>query len=455
MKTADFSFFLLKVLAIFTMTGGLAHAQAINYTFDQIESEWNKVYPDNSPILRNVFNKYIDNGAIFTDDSASSTGATPGAVVGGLPGKPEVKIRFPIKNFDAESLEAYLGGQARIQLLKNTLNYYVGAREDSYRMIEKKKPEEIEQLYQYRKQAVESMKLSVNLELFVLQLAGYARSSSLTQRCNFWRLAKNIAIDLQFADGGSPVFALGGQTWLEYYKKAQTFYNSSTGYARIPAEICSLSVVNGRADTLSAIQQAIDSEIAATMQNAVESFKTVLENRNQELGMQMSKSEIIIPARGLYTLERGFKDTFDLMNLVDSDLIGLYSSQNGESLIARLKKQIDQMNTGDAERNARQQVNTFVLIYGNLLSRLSLMPDTQGLSPVSKGRLEVCRALQPAPDERTSAGDIARFQTSYNSCLRSLVSEYKAMRQSKKDDPMTLKFAESLSSLVSFYKAKI
>jgi hypothetical protein len=418
-------------------------AQELKVSFAKIQDQWEKFSPNSNPVASVLFKKYLADGKWLALD-----GTTAAVDIFNPVSNESTRTLFPVLRFQAADVHTYLQAQARIGLLHSMLDEYLGPRQEIAKLATS---EQQQQKWQEISTGLAFMKTAHDMERFTLTIAAFSLTDSMSRRCQYWETAHSLGQALGFANPKkSPTFSFNSENWTDYYSSLSKFYlDDKKGFRRVPSDICKYIKVNGKADTLNQIRAGVDERIASDMEKATRHYKTLLENEGSELKQAVTDSQIVIPVRGLFALERGFRDSFDLLDIVRSDLLNLHSGEN--SLLAQISKAQKEMQTHDAEMKAQSDISNFEKQLLAFLDNLAALPRTDGLTEAQKVKLSPCGKLSILPKAGQDS-DIVSFQTNYRNCLTQTVSVYKSLKSVKRDDPTTLEFADHLSRLTTRFK---
>ncbi|MDQ3235293.1 MAG: hypothetical protein M3Q07_26075 [Pseudobdellovibrionaceae bacterium] len=406
------------------------------YTMSQLDDSWKVAFVDNEPLLYDLFKSFKDEVFAYgTTPPALGRPSTGG--FGHKPGTPALIEYFPVRSFPAEPMKRLLGASAHLGLLKTRYEKHIGFQNDN-----------VEGPVEVLQKVLKQRQTAIELERFTVAVAFYLNAEKMAQKCNFYREAKGIGTSLGL-DGSRIAEVPDG--WQTFLQEARSFYqDGSKGLARIPAHICSLSTVQSRGAVEDKVTASVDTNIADLMRKATEDHHQILQKRLGDLGQDVRDSAIDIPVRGVFALDKGFKDTNDLLNLVRSDLLGLYTAKQGLSLMQQIEARLKNMDGSRTRvKDANDKLQAFSGFMQTLLRQLEALPLTQGLGATDREQLGVCLGLSKVPTDTPTA--LQEYQDKFTTCLTKTAEVYGRIRNEMKDDPEVREFAKHLGSLANLY----
>jgi hypothetical protein len=432
-------------MGLMTKAGSLSAAEpGFMYTMDQLNSAWDNTFPDNEPLIYDIFKNIKGNVFAFgMIPPPKGQPSTAGGFGGPRPGTDQgtgsqTQIEyFPVKNYSANETKLLLGSAAKLGLLKTQYQHYVGFQNDTL----EGDPLTLQSTMAQRETAID-------LERFAISVAFYLNAEKMAQKCSYYREIKGLGKSLGL-DGNKTAVVPSG--WQSFWQDAATFYqDSNKGFAKIPANICDLRTVLSRGAVEKVMKAQADTTIEGLMRQATKKNQEVLQNRVAKLGETVGQSQINIPVRGIFALEKGFRDTSDLLNLIKSDLLGLYSSKQGTTLLTQVKSRLDTMNgTGSSIAMAEDELQEFISALQGLLQQLEGLPLTKGLTEADRAELGACIGLSKIPGDSQDA--MKAYQEKFDSCLSKTAVVYARIRTGLKDEPAVQTFADNLGNLTNLY----
>lgn len=395
--------------------------------YSQIQTDWTTTYSGGNPRLEGLFKKLKDLNAI---------GAVPGAgqVSGGgwddedetpAPTPTKTTFVFPVYTFSGDDYRNLLQTSSDLAILQLKIDDFVGFGPEG----------DATSTDPVRAQlTINEMKHAIEVERAVIALGFYLQSPNLAGKC---RNADDMKALQKVLLLKSPDFIQIGTSWNAY--KKSVIDGLQTVLAAIPPSICNLRTVVNKAQTNEWLAQAIDAVVDQTMKTQFEEYTQVIQANQDELGRKWSDSETDVSLRPLFSVQRGFQNAIDILNLVQRDASGLIGTLNtlnekAGSLKNSRPASIDRV---EADlRTFRGEVNKFMLL-------LKALPTSPGLASLSS-----CQQID-------TNGPFLAMQRPMQDCLGQLIDVYKqTVTTAKKPDAATENFARLLNQIMSIHLKK-
>lgn len=429
--------FLLACTAV-TASAATDNKARIGYTGEDLEAAWSNTMGNNGPMFALLFSNVLQT-SVFQYGQAPAKGR-----FGAAKGNGDKIVFFPIVNFNENDSELLFLGAPRLAQLESTFANYVGIKFDGF-SSETPSSDEINA----RQMLIVSRQNAIKLEGFSLSLGQFLSAERLMQKCQFYKQAEALARELDFNESKSVLTV--PPSYADYYKDLKAFYNDSAkGFGAIPEDICELHTLNSVAATEAQMKAKVEEKLKTTMEATLKEFNSTLSGFQGQLAGKMTDSEIKIPVRGLFALERGFRDSKDLFDAIATDSAQLYTN-TPKSLITQLQEDFtgieNQPKNLDAVEKSIKEFQDKVRT--QVLPALNKIAGLQGLSP--QHDLSACGRVTDIPSEAASNDAKKKFQEDFELCLKNAALIYKELKSSNVDDPLTLRFSGHLAQLVRLY----
>jgi hypothetical protein len=179
------------------------------------------------------------------------------------------------------------------------------------------------------------------------------------------------------------------------------------------------------------------------MKTHLQAYASQIAENNAAIGRTWKESETDVSLRPLFSVQRGFQNAIDTLNLVSRDLNRLASKDpngGGDSMLDQLANKASSFKNGSPTSIsvAEADLKIFRSEVSKFLMLLKSLPSTPGL-----GALTSCEAIDPQ-------GDFRKIQEPIQNCLTQLVGAYdQNTSTAKPSDPALESFAQFLNQIMS------
>jgi hypothetical protein len=398
--------------------------------YSDIERDWAKIYGNSSPKLEGLFETV---SKLTTQGSAGAAGTVTGGGWGDdeevtVPTAPKTTVVFPVHSFPSEHYALLLGTSSDLAILQTKIGSFARFGPQGDQTVTDPVTAQAH---------LNEMKHAIELERAVIAFAFYMSSPTLAEKCRHAQDLRELFITLQ---SRSPFTSLPSD-WNRYESAVKAGIDNAM--KAIPADICKLRTVVNKAQTDQWLSQAIDDAVNNAMKTHLQAYASQIAENNAAIGRTWKESETDVSLRPLFSVQRGFQNAIDTLNLVSRDLNRLASKDpngGGDSMLDQLANKASSFKNGSPTSIsvAEADLKIFRSEVSKFLMLLKSLPSTPGL-----GALTSCEAIDPQ-------GDFRKIQEPIQNCLTQLVGAYdQNTSTAKPSDPALESFAQFLNQIMS------